>query len=286
MQKVIVGIVTFNPNIEVLKRNISTLLNENARIIISDNNSTNIEEIKSTIPDTVDLIENDSNKGIAVALNQIMKFSKQNQYTWVATFDQDTIVPPNYLEVALGESYTDKTAMIAPVIYDFNRKVVDKTSLVGAKSDNKLISIRKCITSGALTNTEIWHAVGGFREDLFIDGVDFEFCNRIIKNGFEIYQNINLKIEHSIGHGKVFYLGPIALDLHNHNAFRKYYIVRNKLYCDFLINNNINIGTIFSVGKIIILIILFEQDKKNKISASLKGIKDGIQLIRIEKKKD
>ena len=70
-----IGIVTYQPDKQRLQENIlSALTNQEAgHVFIVDNHSSNLSDIQQLVADyprTV-LIENDDNKGIAHALNQI-----------------------------------------------------------------------------------------------------------------------------------------------------------------------------------------------------------------------
>ena len=164
-----------------------------------------------------------------------MRFAKIDKIDWMITLDQDSILSEDYIEIVYKYLKGKNVAIYCPVIYDRNRDIIDKTSVT--KKGNTLYSIvevDKCITSGAIYNVNIWESLGGFNEKLFIDGVDFEYCFRAKKSGYKIYQISELKLNHSIGNGKVFKFGIMHVGVHNHSPFRKYYIARNRIYCDYL----------------------------------------------------
>ena len=74
-KKICAGIVTFNPEISRLSENIDAIRNQVDAIFIVDNNSNNINIIKKIISKDsgIKLICNNQNRGIATALNQLMK---------------------------------------------------------------------------------------------------------------------------------------------------------------------------------------------------------------------
>ena len=86
------GIVTYNPDIEKLKKNISRIAGQVCKLVIADNGSKNIEDIKRLAAafENVSVILNYENFGIARALNQIMKWSSNNGGDWTITLDQDS----------------------------------------------------------------------------------------------------------------------------------------------------------------------------------------------------
>ena len=71
-QNLFAGIVTFNPDIELLRKNIEAICAQVDLVIIVDNGSRNLEDIRP-LADAhhCKLIPNAQNEGIATALNQI-----------------------------------------------------------------------------------------------------------------------------------------------------------------------------------------------------------------------
>lgn len=76
---IIAGIVLFNPEISRLKKNISTITNQVEKIVLFDNGSSNIEEIKEVAlgNSKLILIQSKKNIGIAAALNRIFFILKK-----------------------------------------------------------------------------------------------------------------------------------------------------------------------------------------------------------------
>ena len=95
MFKVVAGIVTFNPEINCLDNNISSIYNQVDEIYIVDNGSDNWEEIKKLINNYKKIMIKRLyiNQGIAKALNELCSMAIVNGYDWILTLDQDTICP-------------------------------------------------------------------------------------------------------------------------------------------------------------------------------------------------
>jgi rhamnosyltransferase len=278
MNEIIAGIVTYNPNPKQLKMQIERLQSQNIPIVVVDNASDNRDRLAKYLDKKAALICNKKNEGIARALNQIFEYAKKVDAKWVVAFDQDSLVSESYFEIAEKYIGCSDAAIYCPVIYDVNRKTIDFTSKVSGTK--QLTEVEKCITSGAFTRVECWQKVKGFREELFIDGVDFEFCYRIRQSNYKIYQLRDLILNQSIGCGRVIKFGKYYIEVHNHNAVRKYYIARNRIYCDYLMGKKPFTSTLAAVFRMAVITILFESDKKEKLSAIRKGMRDGIRMTK------
>jgi len=282
VNNICVGIITFNPDLKILEQNVEKLECQVNKIIIVDNCSNNFIKIKRMICKykKIDIIENSDNYGIAVALNVIMKNAKRNGYLWVLTLDQDSMVEEDFISKFKYLKVPDNVAIMCPYIFDRNRRTIDSgMGKCKEKTEDGYVFVNKCITSGAITQVNIWEEVGQYDERLFIDYVDFDFCQRVRKQGYRILCIEEAKLSHSIGSGKVFKFLWWKVEVLNHSATRKYFISRNRIYCDYKYHNAIGVSIASNV-KLFIKTLLFEKEKFNKCSAIVKGTFDGIKMIR------
>ena len=259
------GIVLFLPDIDMVKANIQSLLNQVDHVYLVDNTE------NDTINDCFNGVENVTyvsdgvNKGIAKALNILMGLAEEAGYEWLLTLDQDSIIPERMVEDLF--LYSDKDiAVIAPCYIDRNTG-----RQVGIEGFTQ-----KCITSGSLNYIDAWRQIKGFDEYMFIDYVDFEYCERLRNNGWKIYQTKKVILNHAIGKTEYKILFGRELDLNIHSAFSKYYQMRN------YINWQMKMGR-FSLGSTVlrylvwsIKVVLWEDDKMRKLREMTKGVKDGI----------
>lgn len=277
MDCICAGVITFNPDIERLTENVESVKQNGINsILIVDNGSNNINAIKELVKKKqLSLIENNDNYGVSKALNQIFSYCNEHSIKWVLTLDQDSVCPNN-----LGKEYfhyIDKNPeaekiILCPIIKDRN------SSLNESQARSSYVSVKRCITSGSLTSVNCWKALNGFDEYLFIDSVDWDFCDRAISQGFRIVQLTNVQLIHEIGntvdHRFFFWKFPVL----NHNSFRKYYRSRNLIY---LAKKNGSIKCYvknhLSVAKIIIIILLYEDKKREKLHAVIQGCIDAIK---------
>lgn len=269
---VIAGIVTYNPDIPRLAKNLDAIINQVYKIVIVDNNSDNFDEIKKLVSKKIEIIDNSENYGIAKALNQIMKYAQVNNIEWVLTLDQDSICPQNMVR-ELAKNISDNIGIVCPTIYDSNKKNVTNES---KRKENHFVN--KCITSGSLTSVKAWDKIGKFDERMFIDGVDFEFCYRLKDYGYYIYKDDNVKLNHEIGHISVRRFLFWKVIVKNHSPFRKYYIAKNIIYFAKKRKNlKLKIKSVFQEIKLIGIALLYEDNKVKKIRRIIAGIRDGIK---------
>lgn len=273
MIKIGVGIVTYNPNIERLRMNIESIYKQCKNFIIVDNGSNNIDEITKLIKSyNITLIKNIENLGIAAALNQIMSMLQSRRIEWVLTLDQDSVAEKDMLKKYISFAGEANVGIVCPIIKDRNigfETLVNETASV----------LDKCITSGALTNISVWEKVGKYDEQMFIDWVDFDFCIRVRKFGYNIIRVNNAILIHEIG--KITYSSffGFKIEVQNHSAFRKFYMAQNIIYISRKYHNNrISVRTILRLLKIIILVILYESNKKDKLISFFSGIRSGLNL--------
>ncbi len=270
------GIVTYNPDINILHSNINAIIDQVEKIYIYDNGSGNIDEISlliNTIQNSrIILISNEQNKGIAFALNRIMEISAENGFSWVITLDQDSVVPPNIIsdnfDIINSESDSD-LAIIGCIVNDRNvHKIADKK-----KEKYNLEPF--WITSGSITNVRIWEKIGGFDEEMFIDFVDIEYCLRAGMNGYKILVNDDVILSHTIGNTEEKFGGLLVI--RNHSSIRKYYQVRNLLYMNFKLYKKISAEVLLKIIAAYLKVIFFEDKKIEKIKKLSNGLCDGMK---------
>lgn len=272
MCPVVAGIVTFNPDIDRLKQNIEAVYSQVDMIIIVDNHSNNVENIIGLVNkyNYTRIVCNTDNCGIAKALNQILGYADDNDAEWVLTLDQDSVVFEGLVQNYLKYIKLPKVGMMTCNIIDRNK--VDYSTKENGK---EYIEVDKCFTSGCFTKVSAWKEAGGFDERMFIDYVDYDLCLSIREKGYRIIQIAFDGILHELGHSKnVKFLGRKWV-VSNHSPFRKYFIVRNRLYyiqkhATFL---NVWLERRHLLG-FIVLTIFREPNKMKNIKAMTKGLID------------
>lgn len=221
MNKVGSIIVTYNPDILILKKNIDSVISQINRVIIVDNDSKNYDFIQELINENknIHLISNSRNYGIATALNQGMKHLKLLGYNWAITLDQDSILEKDAIK-NMVHYCRDEIGIICPKI-EYNRQYIQKVN------SQKVEEIKACMTSASLTNIEAWEKVGGFDEEFFIDYVDNDFCMKLRLKEYSILRVNDCILKHNLGEGRNFKIFNKKIYYFKHSPIRCYYIIRN-----------------------------------------------------------
>lgn len=268
------GIITYFPDCGLLEQNIKSIIKQVDRVVIIDNASGNVEEVKKIVEKyNISIFENKINVGIASALNQIMKYFDSINYEWVLTLDQDTICPKNLID-ELTKYLDDNVGIVSPNYYD--RGIFNNY-----KKKEIFELMQWTITSASLTNIKIWKIIGGFDENLFIDGVDIDFGIRLNKNGYKVIKVNSVEISHKIGNSTDFHFLGLHFIVHNHNAVRKYYIARNTIIiAKKNSSKKIVIKPYFQVIKQMVYVLFFESQKKIKIKAIFRGFLEAKRFRR------
>lgn len=274
MSGIYAGIVTYNPELERLKDNISAIQNQVSYVAIFDNGSNNIEDVKALASTftNLEVLVSKENIGIAAALNRLMQWGNEKKYDWMLSLDQDSVCSKDF--VFKMEQYLtveQNLGVVAPVIVDRN------IGVVGHNPKTEYEHVNTCITSGAFSRISAWKKIGEYDESMFIDSVDFEYCYRMRKCGYGVIQVRNVHLLHEIGKSERKKVLFWTIDVKNHSAFRKYYMARNNVYyplkhhlwLHFIRGNlrNLKMGAV---------VLLYESDKKKKLNSILSGWKAGL----------
>ncbi|PKU90996.1 multidrug MFS transporter [Bifidobacterium thermophilum] len=290
------GIVTYNPEIERLRENITSIAKQTETVIVADNGSKNIDDIKKLLQhyNNVCLVELHSNKGIAAALNVIMQKASDCRVNWVLLMDQDSVATENMIAEMLP--YVAKNVgIVSPVILDRNKGFKTKDT-----NDNAIIEVttaarKGIITAGSLTNVCAWSRVGGFDEYMFIDYVDYDFNERLLLNGYKLLKVNRAKLIQEVGNAKPTWLytprkesdGSWKIErfyAFGHSPMRCYYKARNRIYYTkkygkYVLNK---MEGVYQIPIQMMLVLLFENNKHEKMKMFIKGVVDGTKK-RVER---
>ena len=275
-EDIIIGIVLYNPDINTLEKNIYNLKLITDDIIFIDNGSSNKNEIEKIIQNKYAIIFNNSNLGIAKALNQLLEEAIKKNKRYLLTLDQDSRMNRNIFDEMYKYRNIENVAIICPTIYDIN------------KSKNKTIKMRyeyvsRCITSGSLMNISICSKLNKFDEKMFIDYVDFDYCKNIMLSGYKIIQVREALLPHEVGKRikRRFIFWDVYPTNYN-NTQRYYYFARNIKYYLLKYKGNLTIkewihDEIHLKWKFI-NVFLYENNWKEKLKMYIQGLKDARKM--------
>ncbi|MBQ2639499.1 MAG: glycosyltransferase [Bacilli bacterium] len=266
----VAGIVTlYNPTDEDIL-NIKTYIKDIEKLYVVDN--TEGKSNKDRLPKSkkIEYIYKNENLGVATAMNIGAEMAIKDGYKWLLTMDQDTTFKPGVmkkLKEVIEKEDMKKVGIVTPW---HNTKLLDK------KPKEEYDDPHDVMTSGNMVNLDVWKKIGGYKDWLFIDGIDIEYCLNLHKNGYKILRVNSVEIDHNLG--DIFYKsirGRLFLCT-NHVPLRRYYIMRNYHYIkDMYINNDPEYCyRLVSQRHNMIGVILFERQKFKKIKMYFKGYMD------------
>jgi len=284
--KVCAGIVLYNPDIKRLKLSVEAVREQVDQLVFVDNASADIDELQRLFTDDKYFwIRNESNLGIAKALNQLIDFADKNDYTWILTLDQDSICEDGMVQKMVasqisGEGSNSGIAMVSPQIIDRGAPELEKPS---DKPLSDVEDIRFCITSGCLTNVEAILAIGGFNEWLFIYDVDREICIRLLRCGFRLVRVNDTRLYHEHGLKTVhrrFLWKKIVY--RNYTPLSVYYMTRNLVYMLRKYGKEYSPNPFLRWVRLYFAFcvkFIFEPDRIQRLKAFRKGIRDGNAVL-------
>lgn len=228
-------VVTYRPGPDV-SANLAAILHQVRRLVIVDNETTAASQARlaafAGYP-AVELIYNPENRGIATALNQGVKRALAGGFAWIATFDQDSLVSEGYFAglLAAHAAYPDRdrVAVLAPLYRDRHLGFVFSPGGPLRSGAPDIAPVSVTATSGNLVSAAALRTVGGFREDFFIDCVDFEFCLRCRKAGWRILEVRRVMLEHAAGRWQQRRWLWKTPRFNDYDALRRYYQARNRV---------------------------------------------------------
>lgn len=261
------AVVLYEPTDEDIE-NINSYIDDLDILYVEDNSSKkNIDRLPKN--KKIEYIFNNDNLGIAKPLNDAAERARKIGIDWLLTMDQDTHFNKNVLSKMKKVVETTDCSNIG-IVTPWH-----KTRLKVEKPEEKIDYPLDVMTSGNLLNLDIHKKLGGFKEWIFIDGVDIEYCLNLNKNNYKVMRLNYLEIDHNLG--DIYYKKFLWKDLlvTNHSPIRRYYQMRNYHYIrDMYIDSNTKFCKILVRFKTIILaVILYENNKKEKLKAFYEGYK-------------
>lgn len=231
--KIAATVILYEPKVEEVLNNINTFINYVDSIYLYDNTEVGRDFDYTRLNSSkVHYFRDGQNKGLSVRLNEASKKAISDQYKWLLTMDQDSF----FLASTIQKFITGLS------VYEDNNSIgvfglsntSSSTATINEINTGETIEVNHVITSGSVINLSVYNEVSGFDENLFIDGVDWDYCISLKLAGYSVIQFKNLFMEHQLGTRimgasiKTLYL--IKKEKYIHNPLRCYYLKRNMLY--------------------------------------------------------
>jgi rhamnosyltransferase len=234
-------IVAYHPDQQKLTNLVRISAAQLVQVVVVDNGSPKpIAAWLEGIGSNVRLIELGDNLGIARAQNVGIDQTRKLGFDYVVLFDQDSDPEPgtltclvNALSSLLQEGR--QVACVGPRYVDKRQNNptpfirVEGLSLVrmSCSTQTEVVPVDHLIASGSVIPLKTIDAVGGMKEELFIDYVDLEWCERAKFMGYQTYGVCAAKMEHALGDEPISFLGTAYPA---RSPLRHYYMFRNAVW--------------------------------------------------------
>lgn len=239
--RVLAVAVTYNPDTDLLARVLESVAPQVQGVVVVDNGSANAGNVRDAASAVqAHILANEQNFGIAAAQNQGVGFAKAEGYSHILLLDQDTVLAPGVVadlssNLTALEKEDGGVAAIGPAYYELNSQKQTRAyranglllSRLSLESRDHPVESDFIIASGSLIPLAVLAKVGNFKEDLFIDLVDVEWCFRAKVAGYRSFLAPSATVHHRLGSGTV---GVGKRQIAVHVPIRNYYWVRNALW--------------------------------------------------------
>lgn len=279
-----VVICLYNPDLDILSKNLSVLKNlQIFTILVDDYSSVSLDSIVHEFKNSqFILMKKSENLGIGNSLNIGCDYLLKNNFTWVLTLDQDTKLEEEWIEkLLIAKNKYEKLLRNAFIFHSIPKDPRTDQIFYYKINSTELKDVgisHFSFTSGSLMSLEVWQKLGRFNEELFLDYIDIDICFRARISGYKIYAIENAVMSHPVGNRMFYNLWNAKIVLINHSPIRNYYVVRNaylmrkkygKIFPEF------KKGDRYFILKKCIKAILFEDQKLKKLYYIMVGLIHG-----------
>ncbi|EIJ9081489.1 glycosyltransferase family 2 protein [Citrobacter freundii] len=274
--------VTYNPDIECLKKQLQSLANQVDFCTVVDNGSSNIDEIEAMLTYLqFDLVKLDKNYGLAYAQNYGIKLAIEKGALYLLLLDQDSILDNGFVNSLKSIYLKYNVGILGASFYDpHTNNVYPGTSYKGPfisrDKINEITDVTFVIASGSFFSKEAFQKIGCLKNELFVDYIDVEWSLRAKYLGYRVAMTNKATMSHTIGDARINILGRT---ISQHSALRRYYLVRNSFYMLRLkyVPGGYKLRELFlNVLRSAIALVL-NKNKKETAKKIMQGIADGVR---------
>ena len=259
-------VVCYHPDDKLLQ-NVASYSSGSDFLYVWDNTPGG-SEVVGKLKDVTMMHHDHQNMGLAFAYNRAIEKAEKDGATHLMTMDQDSCFEDFHVYRQWVEN--NGNSGISAVVVQPSPPVAEEATEVTWAGQ-----------SGCVFPLDMIKEIGLFREDLFIGMVDTEICLRAQEKGYKIIQYNASGLIHQVGgRRKVKFLGH-ALVVSDYNALRHYYDSRNTILLWHAYPGNYDfkgkLHFLFGRLKVSMKILLFENNKWEKLRAVVRGIHYGFR---------
>ncbi len=255
-----------------------------------------LKSLKAANKGFVDVVECPENN-LAMAQNLGIAQALDAGADWVLLLDHDSCLRPGMIaamETAYRrEKHPLQWGIIAPFLTDPDLKEQPRYLTTRHKywfkqvefdAETPVLHNLLCVSaSGSLIPARLLRDDGlRMDEEFVIDNIDTDFCLRMGQQGFRIMAVRDAKLEHKIGERKRHRFMGMTIVTTHHAPIRRYYLYRNRLRIWWRYGTWVPGFFIFDLLRVVYewwRIVLFEDNKSEKLKAILSGVGDAMRGI-------
>lgn len=263
-------VVLYNPTKKEIE-NINNYISSVDYAVIVDNSEYDNKKLVFSIIksfEKITYLSECKNLGLCKGFNDGVNILKQKGCKWALLFDADSKIVTDIITVykkAIEDNKNNNVAVFSPV-HLFDRS--NNKEYIGYKN------VDWTMTSGWLVNIEIFQKQGGFFEELFVDGLDMDYCFKSHENGYKIIECGKACLQHKPAETKeiLFFKYGIA------SPYRYYMQARQLVWCwKRYKKNKVIIIYLYKWFKVLLLF----PNKIKYFKEMIRGSREGIKLWQV-----
>ena len=290
-------VVTYNPELDVVRRELELVISQVDKIWLVDNASTPslLDWVNGVgLQEKLVSVQMPVNLGLGAAQNAGIQMAREAGATHVLILDQDSQPMPDMVDRLLAacnqfQSLGLPVAAVAPVYED--KKTGTRSGVVTlgwldykkqfVTPDQVPVEVDFVISSGSLIPMSALNEIGLIDEELFIDHVDTEWCMRALSKGFKLFGLPSARMFHSLGNKRkrVWFLR--WRNVPYHSPFRYYYMLRNGVLLrkrDY-IPLKWRIGEVMRSWQMLVFFGFWGEGSFKRLGMMLRGLVDGYKGV-------
>jgi rhamnosyltransferase len=282
--------ITYNPDLDVLKRQLDSIPFGCTKILV-DNGSINQSELKLLSAECAScvLISNSENLGLAEAINRgVAHADSVAGIEYVLLLDQDSL-PENGAVQILFAALRNLEISVGPCVVGPRMMDVDtgmhhgfhvmtnwRWQRVYPASAGPPTACANINGSGIMTSLDVWKRGGGMDAGLFIDHVDTDWSFLMISRGMQLFGIAQADFRHRMGVGtrKIWLFGWHLLPVRS--PLRHYYLFRNtgRLLQRDYVPTAWKIWAVVKMVLTLLSVLLTGPNRLKQLSAIVKAVRD------------
>lgn len=210
------------------------------------------------------------NIGLCAALNRGVFKALKYGCDWSIVMDQDSSWASDIVDVYKQEiKKSSNVAVFAPVhVHErSNANRYDGTQI-----------IPWAMTAGCCFDNYIFESLSGFKEELFVDGLDIDYCYRVQENGYRVLECGQAVINHNPAETHEFRIFGKTILKYGKASPLRYYMQIKSLTWIILRYRHFRDCKLWLAKWI--KVVLFFENKKEYVKYMHNGIIDGMKLFR------